>query len=146
MSLADVLQCAAPISIFTGRFGTGKTEVAINYALALAVGDDAVRLTDMDVVTPYYRSREMTERLDEKGVEVVCVQASKVDRSRLDQWLKNNKIPFATGMIDGDEEKVKLNWRVKSLPWLILTDSEHLVTDEGFGIEELEEKMKKEEE
>jgi hypothetical protein len=69
--LTDVIEDAAPISIFTGRFGTGKTEVAINYALTLAGLDNSVRLTDMDVVTPYYRSREMTETLEQKGVEVV---------------------------------------------------------------------------
>ncbi len=71
MKLAELLEDAPPISIFTGRFGTGKTEVAINYALALTGIADSVRLTDMDVVTPYYRSREMTERLSHKGVEVV---------------------------------------------------------------------------
>jgi hypothetical protein len=60
------------ISIFTGRFGTGKTEVAINYALALAELDGSVTLTDMDVVTPYFRTRDMTERLKPRGVEVVA--------------------------------------------------------------------------
>jgi hypothetical protein len=60
------------ITIFAGRFGTGKTEVAINYALALAALDRPVRLSDMDVVTPYFRSRDMKERLAEKGVEVVA--------------------------------------------------------------------------
>ncbi len=60
------------ITIFTGRFGTGKTEVAINYALALTALDHPVTLTDMDVVTPYFRSRDMTERLAKKGVEVVA--------------------------------------------------------------------------
>jgi hypothetical protein len=60
------------ISIFTGRFGTGKTEVAINYALALAELDGPVTLTDMDVVTPYFRTRDMTERLKPRGIEVVA--------------------------------------------------------------------------
>jgi hypothetical protein len=68
VSVADVPQ----ISIFTGRFGTGKTEVAINYALALAELDGSVTLTDMDVVTPYFRTRDMTERLKPRGVEVVA--------------------------------------------------------------------------
>jgi hypothetical protein len=67
VSVADVPR----ISIFTGRFGTGKTEVAINYALALAELDGSVTLTDMDVVTPYFRTRDMTERLKPRGVEVV---------------------------------------------------------------------------
>ena len=60
------------ISIFAGRFGTGKTEIAINYALALAELDGSVTLTDMDVVTPYFRTRDMTERLKPRGVEVVA--------------------------------------------------------------------------
>jgi len=68
VSVADVPR----ISIFTGRFGTGKTEVAINYALALAKLDGSVTLTDMDVVTPYFRTRDMTERLKPRGVEVVA--------------------------------------------------------------------------
>ena len=68
LSVADVPR----ISIFTGRFGTGKTEVAINYALALAERDGSVTLTDMDVVTPYFRTRDMTERLKPRGVEVVA--------------------------------------------------------------------------
>jgi len=60
------------IRIFTGPFGTGKTEVAINYALSLAGRDEAVTLIDMDVITPYFRSREMAERLEKRGIEVVA--------------------------------------------------------------------------
>jgi len=60
------------ISIFTGPFGTGKTEVAINYALRLAEQHEAVILTDMDVVTPYFRSREMADQLQKRGIEVVA--------------------------------------------------------------------------
>jgi hypothetical protein len=60
------------ISIFTGRFGTGKTEVAVNYALALAELGQRVTLTDMDVVTPYFRCRDLTDVLEQEGVEVVA--------------------------------------------------------------------------
>jgi hypothetical protein len=60
------------IRIFTGPFGTGKTEVAINYALSLAGGEDQVTLIDMDVVTPYFRTRDMAEPLENRGVEVVA--------------------------------------------------------------------------
>jgi hypothetical protein len=44
-------------------------------------------------------------------------------------------------MIQGDEEKTKFNWGVKSLPWLILTDKEHVVTAEGFSVNKLNEKI-----
>ena len=72
MILPESVQDVPRISIFTGRFGTGKTEVAINYALTLAELKESVTLTDMDVVTPYFRSRDMAERLEHRGIEVVA--------------------------------------------------------------------------
>lgn len=76
---------AHPAILFAGRFGSGKTEVALNYALSLvqgntstpgltASGDDALPtvLIDLDIVTPYFRSREMAERFAEQGLEIVA--------------------------------------------------------------------------
>lgn len=59
------------VTIFTGNFGSGKTELAINYALTLNEKYNNVVLADLDVVNPYFRSREKSEFLEEKGVEVV---------------------------------------------------------------------------
>ena len=72
--------------LFTGRFGSGKTEVAINYALALAKpardrqlgkAGASVILIDLDIVTPYFRSREMSagRAMEERGVQVVAPNA-----------------------------------------------------------------------
>jgi hypothetical protein len=72
--------------IFAGRFGSGKSEAAMNYAISLArgrprrepSGDRAEEqrasaiLIDLDIVTPYFRSREMTDRLLDLGVRVVA--------------------------------------------------------------------------
>ena len=72
--------------IFTGRFGSGKSETAINYATSLgrrlpggegAPGSDKGRpvgavLIDLDIVTPYFRSRETADRLLKLGVRVVA--------------------------------------------------------------------------
>ena len=44
-------------------------------------------------------------------------------------------------MIEREEEKVRFEWCVKSLPWLVLADKEGIVGAEGFGIEELDEKI-----
>jgi hypothetical protein len=85
----------AAITLFVGRFGSGKTETAINYALSSVndrqpkpttpVGHPApgfhdqaakkVLLIDLDVVTPYFRSRETAERMSRHGVEVVAPSA-----------------------------------------------------------------------
>lgn len=76
-------------------------------------------------------------------MSIFAVQTSKVDQNALDEWVKKNVILFPVGMIQDDEEKVRLNWGLKSLPWLILTDRERIVTAEGFNINELDEKIKK---
>ena len=99
---------------------------------------------DIDQRPSRHMVRELAKRADkfkEKGVVVVCVQASKVERSKLDEWVKENSITFEVGMIEGDEEKVRFDWGVKSLPWLILTDPKHIVRAEGFGIEEMDQKI-----
>jgi hypothetical protein len=80
---------------------------------------------------------KQAEQLREKGVAVVAIQASKIDENGLREWVKNSNIPFAVGMVQGDAEKVRFTWGVQSLPWLILTDSKHIVRAEGFSIAEL---------
>jgi hypothetical protein len=59
--------------IFAGRFGSGKTETALTFARTLArdTASEPVILIDLDIVTPYFRSREMAEAFREYGVEVV---------------------------------------------------------------------------
>ncbi|MHC4526349.1 MAG: redoxin domain-containing protein, partial [Planctomycetota bacterium] len=85
---------------------------------------------------------ERAQRLKDKDVAVICVQASKVDEKALNEWLKDSNIPFPVGMVQGNEQQTKFNWGVKSLPWLILTDWKHTVRAEGFGINELDEAAK----
>ena len=48
---------------------------------------------------------------------------------------------FPVEMIPGDVEKAKSTWNVSSLPWLILTDREHIVRAEGFAPAELDQKV-----
>ena len=99
---------------------------------------------DMEQRPSRYCIRELAKRaeeLKEKGVTIVAVQALKVDENALNEWVKKQNIPFPVGMIQGNEEKTKFNWGVKSLPWLILTDKEHVVTAEGFSVNKLNEKI-----
>ncbi len=81
------------------------------------------------------------EQLKQKDIVVFAVQASKIDEDMLSEWSKKNNIPFPVGMIQGDVEKSRLTWGVKSLPWLILTDREHVTRAEGFGINDLNNKI-----
>jgi hypothetical protein len=81
--------------------------------------------------------------LEERDVVVVAIHASKVDESKLGEWLKKNDVPFPAGTVAGDEERLRFTWGVKSLPWLILTDRNHVVTAEGFGLAELGDELKR---
>ncbi len=60
------------INIFTGNLGSGKTEIAINYALRLLYNNKGCSLVDLDIVNPYFRSRLARTRLEEKGLKVIC--------------------------------------------------------------------------
>ena len=59
------------ITIVTGHYGTGKTEFAVNLALKLAREDGPVMLADLDIVNPYFRSRERRPELEAAGVRVI---------------------------------------------------------------------------
>ena len=60
------------INVFTGHFGSGKTEIAINYAKKLKQdGIEKVSLVDLDIVNPYFCSREFTEELGALGIRVI---------------------------------------------------------------------------
>jgi hypothetical protein len=83
-----------------------------------------------------------SDDLKEKNVVVLAIHASKIQEKTLNEWVKKNNIPFLIGIIEDDEEKTRFNWGIKSLPWLILTDHEHIVTAEGFGLDELDTMIK----
>jgi protocatechuate 3,4-dioxygenase beta subunit len=84
---------------------------------------------------------KQAESLRDRGVVVVAIQASKVKRNALHGYVKKYDVPFSVGMVQGDAEKTRFAWGVQSLPWLILTDGRHIVTAEGWRIDELDEKI-----
>jgi hypothetical protein len=59
------------INIFTGHFGSGKTEVAVNFALKLAEEKYKTAIVDFDIINPYFRTADAKEVLEESGIRVV---------------------------------------------------------------------------
>ena len=59
------------ITLFAGHYGSGKTNIAVNYALALKKQLDMVMLADLDIVNPYYRAKDSARELEEKGIRVI---------------------------------------------------------------------------
>jgi len=72
MTPTDAPLSPAGIVAFVGPFGSGKTEVAINYALASLRAGRATALVDCDVVTPYFRVGDCRERLEAEGLRVIA--------------------------------------------------------------------------
>lgn len=64
--------CTHRLSIITGHYGTGKTEFAVNLALQLAALGKQVMLADLDIVNPYFRSRERKAVLENAGIRLVA--------------------------------------------------------------------------
>ncbi|MBS4534125.1 ATP-binding protein [Clostridium sp. D2Q-14] len=59
------------IRVITGHYGSGKTEFAVNYAVKLAGVNKKVAIVDLDVVNPYFRSREKEGFLSDLGIRVI---------------------------------------------------------------------------
>ena len=59
------------IRVFTGHFGSGKTEIAINYAMNLRNAGKKVCIADLDIVNPYFCTRDETEMLEKMGIRVI---------------------------------------------------------------------------
>jgi hypothetical protein len=59
------------IVIIVGNYGSGKTEVSINLAVNRRRAGAEVKIADLDLVNPYFRTREARKPLSELGIEVV---------------------------------------------------------------------------
>ena len=70
MTSSDWLFAGRRVRVVVGHYGSGKTEIAVNMALALARRERAL-LIDLDIVNPFFRSAEVKPVLLAHGVEVV---------------------------------------------------------------------------
>lgn len=59
------------IRVIIGHYGSGKTEFALNYAIALKEQTENVTICDLDIVNPYFRTREKADLLEAKGIKVI---------------------------------------------------------------------------
>ncbi|MCM1298228.1 MAG: P-loop NTPase [Firmicutes bacterium] len=59
------------ITIITGHYGCGKTNVAVNIALRLAAEGKRVTVVDLDIVNPYFRTADFGELFADRGIDLV---------------------------------------------------------------------------
>ncbi|TYQ15456.1 UNVERIFIED_CONTAM: CobQ/CobB/MinD/ParA family nucleotide binding protein [Acetivibrio alkalicellulosi] len=59
------------ISIFTGHFGSGKTEISINFALNLSRSGFKTAIVDFDIINPYFRATDAKKILSDNSVYLI---------------------------------------------------------------------------
>lgn len=59
------------VTLFSGHYGSGKTNVAVNCSISLAKAGKPVSIYDLDIVNPYFRTVDAEKSLSENGVELV---------------------------------------------------------------------------
>lgn len=62
------------LTLFAGHYGSGKTNIAVNYALCLAKEGKRVCIADLDIVNPYFRTKDSERELSEAGITLVSPQ------------------------------------------------------------------------
>ena len=61
------------ITIFSGHYGSGKTNLAVNYAFMLEKEGYGVSIADLDIVNPYFRTKDSEKMFAEKGIELISL-------------------------------------------------------------------------
>lgn len=96
------------ITLFAGHYGSGKTNIAVNYALKLKEMGKAVEIADLDIVNPYYRTKDSEEELSKAGIRVISSEFanSNVDFPAMPgeaYSIIDNKDTFAVCDVGGDD-------------------------------------------
>lgn len=59
------------VTVFAGHYGSGKTNIAINYALNIAAAGLSVEIADLDIVNPYFRTKDAEKLLNGNGINLI---------------------------------------------------------------------------
>ena len=60
------------LTILCGHYGSGKTNVAVNIAAELKKSRDTVTVADLDIVNPYFRTKDSAAFFEEQGIRLIC--------------------------------------------------------------------------
>ncbi len=96
------------ITLFAGHYGSGKTNIAVNYALHLKKSFPNVVIADLDIVNPYFRTRDSLKELNDAGIRLISSEfaSSNVDLPALPgevYSILDNFCEYAIMDIGGDD-------------------------------------------
>ena len=114
------------LTIVTGHYGSGKTEFAVNLAFRLAREGNAVTLADLDIVNPYFCSRERKAELTETGIRVIVSKGADSDLPAINPEVYALFEPGMCGIIDaggdapGAQALGRFSQKIKCIPYELL--------------------------
>lgn len=75
------------IVLLSGHYGSGKTNIAVNLALRMKAAREKVAIADIDIVNPYFRTKDSQSELEKAGIRLICSDfaGSNVDLPALPQ-------------------------------------------------------------
>ncbi len=60
------------ITLIAGHYGSGKTNIAVNMAFDLKAYYNNVAIADLDIVNPYFRTKDSQAELEKAGIKLIC--------------------------------------------------------------------------
>lgn len=60
------------LTLLVGHYGSGKTNIAVNMAHEQKRLFDRVTVADLDIVNPYYRTKDSEAEFRESGIRLIC--------------------------------------------------------------------------
>lgn len=60
------------VTLICGHYGSGKTNVALNMAFDLKKQYDNVAIADLDIVNPYFRTKDSSALIEQAGIKLIC--------------------------------------------------------------------------
>ena len=60
------------ITLMCGHYGSGNTNVALNLAYRLKTNSNSVAIADLDIVNPYFRTKDSSDILKAKDIRLIC--------------------------------------------------------------------------
>lgn len=96
------------VTLFCGHYGSGKTNLAVNYAFWLKSLGHPTVIADLDIVNPYFRTKDSQKELEKAGIELISspFASSNVDLPALPQQVYGalqRKERYAVLDVGGDD-------------------------------------------
>lgn len=96
------------VTLFAGHYGSGKTNIAVNYAIKMRSEKEKVVIADLDIVNPYFRTKDSADELEKNGIRLISSEYANtnVDLPALPQEMysiTDDKSEYAVLDIGGDD-------------------------------------------